>query len=130
MFTVSKVYNFRIMKDITELIEKFKNSTSIRGKIYTDEQINSIVLNCISISKTWFDNNKKVEGESYELLLCNKDGDVEETLHGVTPDVLPEAMLDVIGKNDRYCSTIVLNSYLFTNGRKTIIRELGKMDIS
>jgi hypothetical protein len=118
------------MKDITELIEKFKNSTSIRGKIYTDEQINSIVLNCISISKTWFDNNKNVEGESYELLLCNEDGDVEETLHGVTPDVLPEAMLDVIGKNDGSCSTIVLNSYLFTNGRKTIVHELGKMDIS
>ena len=118
------------MKDITELIEKFKNSTSIRGKIYTDEQINSIVLNCISISKTWFDNNKKAEGESYELLLCNEDGDVEETLHGVTPDVLPEAMLDVIGKNDGSCSTIVLNSYLFTNRRKTIIHELGKMDIS
>ena len=130
MFTVSKVYNFRIMKDITELIEKFKNSTSIRGKIYTDEQINSIVLNCISISKTWFDNNKKVEGESYELLLCNEDGDVEETLHGVTPDVLPEAILDVIGKNDGSCSTIILNSYLFTNGKKAIIRELGKMDIS
>lgn len=118
------------MKDITELIENFKNNTSIRGKRYTDEQVNSVVLNCMSISKTWFDNNKKVEGESYELLLCDNNGDVEETLHGVTPDVLPEAILDIIGKNDGSCSTIILNSYMFSNGRKTKIRELGKMDIS
>ena len=118
------------MKDITELIEKFKNNTSIRGKIYTDEQINNIVLNCMSISKTWFDNNKKVEGESYELLLCNEDFDVEDTLEGVTPDVLPEAMLDVIGKNDGSYVGLILNSYSFTNGKKVIIRELGRMQIS
>ena len=117
------------MNKVEELIEKCKESSSLCGAKYTDEQIKEIVLNCVSISKTWFDNNKKVEGESYQLLLCD-NGVVKETLHGVTEENLPEAILDIIAKNDGTYSTIVLESYAFVNGSKTKIRELGKMDIS
>lgn len=115
-------------KKIQALIEIWKNINKYDQ--YTDEQITSIIINCLSISKTWFDNNKPVEKESYELRLYNSDDVLIDVLHGITKENLPETLVRLLAQNNGAYSFISLNSYSFADGAKTEINELGKMELS
>ena len=112
------------MNKLQELVKTWRENYSNGVSIYNEDQILNIAANCLSLSKTWFDNNKAEENESYELNLYNNDGVLSETLHGVNADNLS------ITNGEKAYSSITLISFKFTNGSKKIIRELGKMDIS
>ena len=117
------------MNKLQELVKTWRENYSNGVSIYNEDQILNIAANCLSLSKTWFDNNKAEENESYELNLYNNDGVLSETLHGVNADNLPITM-SLITNGEKAYSSITLISFKFTNGSKKIIRELGKMDIS
>jgi hypothetical protein len=55
---------------------------------------------------------------------------MSETLHGITPDNMPETMMKLITSSNGLYSLLTLNSYMFVNGVKTDVNELGKLDIS
>jgi len=118
------------MNKLAELIKLWKENYSNDTSRYNEDQILNIAANCLSLSKTWFDNNKAEENESYELNLYNNDGILSEILHGINADNLPITMMSLITNGEKAYSSMVLTSFKFTNGSKKIIRELGKMDIS
>lgn len=117
------------MNKVEELVNKWKENISNGNENYTEQQINGIAINCMSLAKTWFDNNQPKEKESYEVRLFNNDGVLSETLHGVTQENLPETIMSIITKNSEKYSMLTLNSFEFVNGIKNDIRELGKLDI-
>jgi hypothetical protein len=118
------------MNKVEELVKNWKENVFNGNAIYTDQKIAEIAINCISLSKTWFDNDKSKENVSYEVRLYNNDGIMSETLHGITPDNMPETMMKLITSSNGLYSLLTLNSYMFVNGVKTDVNELGKLDIS
>ena len=118
------------MNKVDELVENWKENVSNGNMNYTDQRIAEIAVNCISLSKTWFDNNREQEKVSYEVRLYNNDGVLVETLHGITQDNLPMTMMKLITSGDGLYSLFTLNSYMFADGEKIDVNELGKLDIS
>ena len=118
------------MNKFEKLIQKCNESILNGCNKYSDEQIRSIAANCIGLSETWFNNNKSVDKESYEVRLYNDDGIVCETLHGVTRDNLPEIMMNTFVNGKGKYSLLSLHSYKFEHGTKIELNELGKADIS
>jgi len=118
------------MNKVEELVKNWKENVFNGNATYTDQKIAEIAINCISLSKTWFDNDKSKEKVSYEVRLYNNDGIMSEALHGITPDNLPETMMKLITNSNGLYSLLTLNSYMFVNGVKTDVNELGKLDIS
>jgi len=119
------------MNKIEELIKLWKEKYCNENERYSESQIYNIAANCLSLSKTWFDNNKSREKESYELDLYNKDGVLCEKLHGITSENLPLTMMSIITNECNSYSSMSLVSYRITKDTKDLVsNELGKMDIS
>lgn len=111
---------------IEELLEKWEEGSA--NSRYSQEQTRDIAINCVSLSNTWFQNNRPTEKESYEVRLYSDDV-VAETFHGVTADNLPETMMKIITNNNGKYNMLTLNSYIFKDGAKKDIRVLGVMDL-
>ena len=117
------------MKNIlNKTLQAWKDKNGENCSNYPEDKIVEIATNCVSLSETWFDRTKDKK-MSFELNLYNKDGDLSETLHGVTRDNLPDTMLDtLVNNNDKY-SKLELCTFKFNNGEKEE-QSIGEMLIS
>ena len=117
----------KIVKKVVAFLEE-KHGEKINEK-YRKDRIEEIVLNCVSLSETWFSKAPKDSKLSYELTLFNKNGVLSETLHGVTKDNVAASLSDIlITKSDQY-SKITLNSFSFNDESKRV-KTIGEIEIS
>ena len=115
-------------KKVKNLLESWKEKCM--NCSYDETKAAEIALNCLSLSKTWFDNHKTNEKVSYEVKLTNSDGNLVESLQGITEENLPLLMMETITTKKDAVSLLALSSFTFKDGKKTDLGDLGKLEIS
>ncbi len=96
---------------------------------YNNNTISEIVINCISLVKTWFSSIKKPSELSYEMVLFDKDGNVSETLHGINNDNLSSALAEKLIVDSHRYSKALVNSFRYINDSKEV-KVIGEIEIS
>lgn len=115
-------------KKVKALVEAWKEKCV--NCSYDEAKAAEIALNCISLSKTWFNNHKTNEKESFEVNLTNSKGDLVESLQGITEENLPLLMMEAITTKKDAVSLLTLSSYAFKDGKKIDLGVLGNLEIS
>lgn len=115
-------------KKVKNLVESWKEKCM--NCSYDETKAAEIALNCLSLSKTWFDNHKTNEKVSYEVKLTNSDGNLVESLQGITEENLPLLMMETITVKKEAVSLLTLSSFTFKDGKKTDLGVLGNLEIS
>ena len=95
---------------------------------YGANKIREIVLNCISLTETWFSKIPKNSKFSYEIGLFNKSNVLVETLHGITKENVASSISDILITNNKAYSKITLNSFSFNDGQK-VVTNIGEIEI-
>lgn len=117
------------MKDIlSKTLQAWKDKNGENSSIYPEDKIVEIATNCVSLSETWFDRTKGKK-VSFELNLYNKDGDLSETLQGVSRNNLPDTMLDIVVNKSYKYYKLELCTFKFKDGEKEE-QTIGEMLIS
>lgn len=116
----------KVKSVISFLEEKYDDEIYDR---FPKEKVLEIVINCVSLIKTLFDRADNCGGMSLELNLYDINGDLCETLNGVTFDNVYETISEIfILKNNDY-SKISLDGFRYDNGFKAV-KNIGEIEIS
>lgn len=116
----------KVKSVISFLEEKYGDEIYNR---FPEEKVLEIVINCVSLIKTLFYRADDCNGMSFEINLYDINGDLCETLNGVTVNNVYEAITEIfILKSDRY-SKISLDGFIYNNGSK-IVKNIGEIEIS
>ena len=117
------------MKHTIDTLVKFWKDSYQNDK-YSDEAIENIAANCLSLSETWFDNNRPREGESFCVTLINKEGVNVNDLFGVTRENLPETMIKTLTTESDTYSKMVVKSFLGGFDGVATAKVIGELEIN
>jgi hypothetical protein len=96
---------------------------------YSNEKINEIVVNCVSLVKTFLDSAGGLKNQSLQICLFDKNGEADDVLNGVTEENIYSTISDiVITKFDNY-SKLSIYSFMFEEGIKST-KLIGEIEIS
>ena len=95
---------------------------------YGKDKIVEIIVNCISLTETWFSRLTNKAKMSYELKLFNDGGVLVETLHGITKENAALSISDILINNNNKYSKVSLDSFSFNDGQK-VVNNVGEIEI-
>ena len=113
---------------VESILRDWYNKYGEDNNKFNSDALNEIAVNCASLSEAWM-GRVNPEKSSFELNFFDKDGELENSLHGVTRDNLPSTLFEtLVSKSDKY-SKVSLCSFNYNKGEK-LTNVIGELDIS
>lgn len=110
---------------LSKVIEAWEEKSQALG--HTNElNVKEAAVNCISLSSAWFSNAK--QGDSFEVVIYNKESEVSDALCGVGEKDVPLILLERITFHKDRTSKVVLNSFRWIDGQRKVT-QLGVLEI-